>query len=250
MITKKELRDYAKITGLNLGEAEKDYFQNILLFIIYQFHDVGIIFKGGTALKKCYGLNRFSEDLDFTCIKKFNIQSLKKGMNRFRIDFEIKMKSYERSQKIMLKIKGPLYMGNPQSVCGIALDLSFREKIILPPKLKTIGRFLEELPAFDVIVMQEKEILAEKIRAMLSRNAARDLYDIWFLLNKDVELEPKLLNEKFKYYNRVWNLKDFESQINNLKHIWKSELSLLIKNVPDFNVVKNLVMCHAQKWKR
>lgn len=31
MITKEELESYARIRNFNLGQAEKDYFQNILL---------------------------------------------------------------------------------------------------------------------------------------------------------------------------------------------------------------------------
>ena len=33
MIDKEELRGYARLRGLNLGQAEKDYFQNIILFL-------------------------------------------------------------------------------------------------------------------------------------------------------------------------------------------------------------------------
>jgi predicted nucleotidyltransferase component of viral defense system len=36
MIDRKELEEYAKIRGLNLGQAEKDYLQTIMLFILYQ----------------------------------------------------------------------------------------------------------------------------------------------------------------------------------------------------------------------
>ena len=38
MIGKEELREYARLRGLNLGQAEKDYFQNIILFILYQLY--------------------------------------------------------------------------------------------------------------------------------------------------------------------------------------------------------------------
>ena len=44
----------------------KEYLQDIILYIIYsnkKYKD--LIFYGGTLLRKVYGLNRLSEDLDF-----------------------------------------------------------------------------------------------------------------------------------------------------------------------------------------
>jgi len=247
MISKEELKEYAKATGLNLGQAEKDYFQNILLFIIYQAYSTGVIFKGGTALKKCFGLNRFSEDLDFTCAEAFDAEEIERGMERFKIDFSTGGKRYANGLKITLKIKGPLYTGVPYSMCNFIIDLSFRENVILPPVIKTIGRFLEEIPSFDVVVMQEKEILAEKIRAVLSRNKARDLFDLWFLLGKGVEFDENLVIEKFKYYRQEWDYDEFEKSIEKKKVIW-GELKPLVKTVPDFAEVKNLVLKEAKKW--
>ncbi len=74
MISRKELQEYAQIKKLNLGQAEKEYFQNIVLFILYEQFGKELVFKGGTALSKAYGLERFSEDLDFT--RNFVVKSL------------------------------------------------------------------------------------------------------------------------------------------------------------------------------
>ena len=247
MMSRKELAEYAKLTGLNLGQAEKDYFQNMLLFIIYQIYGTEMVFKGGTALKKCYGLGRFSEDLDFTCNGEFDTDQFENGLKRFRLEYTLDTKKYENGLKIMLKIKGPLYTGVPHSLCSFILDISFRENVVLPPVTKTIGRFLEEIPAFDVFVMQEKEIFAEKIRAILSRNKARDVYDLWFLLGNGVEADETLILEKFKYYKQFWNYAEFEESVERKRSIW-GELKPLIKTVPDFDNVKTLILKEAKKW--
>lgn len=55
MIAKEELENYARMKNFNLGQAEKDYFQNILLFILFQYYGKTLVFKGGTAISKCYG---------------------------------------------------------------------------------------------------------------------------------------------------------------------------------------------------
>lgn len=242
MISKEELKEYAKRSLLNLGQAEKDYFQNIILFILYQSYGKTIVFKGGTALKKCFGLDRFSEDLDFTCQDKIDIKKLEEGLKRFRIDFEMETDEYENGQKVILRIRGPLYIGIRNSLCRFVIDFSFREKVILKPEIKAIGRFLEEIPVFDVFVMQEKEILAEKIRAVMSRAKARDVYDTWFLIEKGIRFDEDLVKEKMKYYEEEWNPKEFAKKISTKKSTWKTELSPLVNAVPDFSKVKKSIL--------
>ncbi len=242
MITKEELKDYARLTGLNLGQAEKDYFQTIILFILYQNYGKDVVFKGGTALKKCYGLDRFSEDLDFTCLKKTDTRKLESGLKRFGLEFEMETTKYENGLKIIIRINGPLYIGIRQSLCKFIIDFSLRENIVLRPEIKTIGRFLEEIPSFDVLVMQEKEILAEKVRAILTRVKARDVYDLWFLLNKGIKFDSNLVNEKISYYNLKWNSKEFEKNLKLKKTGWNTELKPLLSHVPDFDGVRTEIL--------
>lgn len=242
MISRKELEEYAKLRGIkNIGYAEKDYFQTILLFIIYQNFGSEIIFKGGTALAKCYGLNRFSEDLDFTCKKEFEFKIIEEGLRRFKIDFETEEESFERSKSCVIRIKGVLFNGSKNSACKIIMDFSFREKVIIKPLIKNIGRFLEEIPSFDVYVMTAEEIFAEKARAILTRNKARDVYDLYFLIGSGIKLNENLINTKLEYYKIKFNKKEFIKAVKNKKEIWKSELSGLIENVPDFKDVLNQV---------
>jgi len=240
MITKEELKDYAKLRNLNLGQAEKDYFQDILLFILFQYYGKSLIFKGGTAISKCYGSPRFSEDLDFTSEGEFNTKVIEKGLRRFKIESELEKREYKTGLKIVLKIKGPLYDGNRRSLCKFIIDVSFRENVILPPKIKTIGRFLEEIPEFQVYVMQEKEISAEKIRAILTRNKARDVYDLWFLLKGGIDLE--LVKKKLKYYNEKWSKNRFNTKLKEKEKIWETELKPLIEEVPKFKEVVKYIL--------
>lgn len=243
MISRKELENYARLRGMNnIGNTEKDYFQNILLFILSQNYGNNLIFKGGTALSKCFGLDRFSEDLDFTCEEKINIQTFEEELKRFKIEFDIEKKEFGENLSLIVRINGPLYNGNKNSRCKVILDLSLREKVLLKPEIKTIGRFLEEIPSFDVLVMQEKEIFAEKIRAIMTREKARDVYDLWYLVEKGILFDKKLADEKLKYYSKSFNKKEFIAKLSEKKSIWDSELKLLVKKVPDFAQVKKNVL--------
>ena len=193
-------------------------------------------------MSKCYGSPRFSGDLDFTCSRGFDSNVIRKGLERFRIEFEMEIREYKVGMKIILRIKGPLYTGIRYSLCRLVIDVSFRENVILPPIVKTIGRFMEEIPEFDVFVMQEKEILAEKIRAILTRAKARDIYDLWFLLEKGVEFDLELIKKKLEYYNMEWDKKEFEKAIEIKSEIWETELRPVLQNIPDFDIVRKHII--------
>ncbi len=241
MITKDELKEYAKLTGLNLGQAEKDYFQNVVLFILYREYGSELVFKGGTALKKCYGLPRFSEDLDFTCLEKIDLKKMDAGLRRFNLEFETEVEDSGGSTRMVIRIRGPLYNGLRQSLCRLVIDLSYREVVVLRPSVKTIGRFLEEIPAFDVFVMQEKEILAEKVRAVMKRAKARDVYDLWFLLGKGVAFDMGLVEKKLQYYGERWARAGFIRGLEAVGPVWESELRPVLASAPGFTEAVKLI---------
>ena len=73
VIEKQEISELARELSLDLHVVEKDYVLGWLLAGIAANTDLSEnwVFKGGTCLKKCYfETYRFSEDLDFSLIKK------------------------------------------------------------------------------------------------------------------------------------------------------------------------------------
>ncbi|MBN2094859.1 MAG: nucleotidyl transferase AbiEii/AbiGii toxin family protein [Candidatus Aenigmarchaeota archaeon] len=241
MISREDLRDYARIKGLNLGQAEKDYFQNIILFILFQEYGKTLVFKGGTALSKCYGSSRFSEDLDFTCGEDFRQDILERGLRRFGLEYSVKLRAYAVGKKLTLRIKGPLYIGTLPSQCTLILDISFRENIVLTPEIIPLGSLLKEIPGFSVYVMDENEIFAEKVRVIMTRDKARDVYDLWFLLGKGIKFDFGLIEKKLEYYKDSWSKGKFIKAVQDKEKIWKTEMKPLIENVPEFKEVKSLI---------
>lgn len=243
MITKEKLITYAKKKNYNLGQAEKDYFQEIILFILYRDFGKNLVFKGGTALTKCYGLDRFSEDLDFSIEKEEDFgKTIKTGLKDFYIEFETEEKKHLNSIDLIYWIKGPLYNGQKNSMCKIMLDLSLREKTIVEPELKKIGLNIEEIPMFEVVAMQEKEILAEKIRAILTRTKARDLYDTYYLILKKTDTTLNDIEQKFNLINKKFCKEEFEKSINEKEKIWETELKPIVKSYPKFDIVKKTLV--------
>jgi uncharacterized protein len=235
MISKEKLKEYAKIKNYNIGQAEKDYYQEIILFIMYQEMGKELMFKGGTALTKCYGFDRFSEDLDFTAKENKDFEKIiSEGLKKFYLNFNINKEETQSSIKLIYKIQGPLYINTPMSFCRIEIDISLREQIERKPNIKKIGLHIEEIPNFEVVVMNEEEILAEKVRAIMTRNKSRDLYDLYYLLKKNICINMELINKKLCFYNLKYSKKKFIVALKSKEKIWETELKHLVKSYPTY----------------
>lgn len=90
--------------------------------------------------------------------------------------------------------------------------------------------------------MSLEEIMSEKIRAIIYSPQPRHLYDIWYLLNKKITVNPELINKKIALYNKEFNFDTFVERINGLKKDWEVDLNALLpQNPPIFDKVSNIV---------
>ncbi|MDP3027125.1 MAG: nucleotidyl transferase AbiEii/AbiGii toxin family protein [Nanoarchaeota archaeon] len=248
MLGYEELEDIARLKRLSLVNAEKDYLQELVLFSIYSNAGKELVFKGGTALYKIYKLNRFSEDLDFTLTKKLDIEKLANkiisDLMLLNIKVSIKeIKEYRNEINVRLLLKGPLYKGSKERQCFIPLNISKREQTLEPKKESLISLY-KEIPNFDIFIMSEQEILAEKIRAIFTRQKPRDIYDLWFLLiKKNIIPDINLINTKLSIYSLKFDFKEFESRIEKMKGLWQIDLkNLILEELPDFDKVKKEII--------
>ena len=248
MITKAEILDIAKLkTKTNLGYVEKDYLLELVLFSISRNTKQELIFKGGTALYKFYKFERFSEDLDFSEIETLNISNLIKrvilDLSKFRIESSVlRIKEPFNSILLTLRIKGPLYNGKLQTLSTIRIDINKKSAVELQPSRLKFVSLYTEIPSFYVSVMQEKEILAEKIRDIITRNKARDLFDTFVLIEKGIEIDKELLKKKLAYYDIEFNKKRLIESINKKQNLWIKELKPFLKELPSFIYIKKKIL--------
>ncbi len=238
MLSRKNLEPMKSILGYNLGQVESDYLQHILLLFLSRRAGSWLVFKGGTALQKAYGLNRFSDDLDFTS-KKEDLEDIAQGVKTdlviFGLENELKINRRENvSEVIVYSIKGPLYDGTPRSMAVQRVEVSLREKVILKEGIHEVVPVYPDLQPYLLTVMNPEEILAEKVRAIMTRNKARDVYDAWFLIKKKIPVNPELINKKLEYYSMVFDLDSFKAGLMDKNKIWEKELKPLVSFIPDF----------------
>jgi len=175
-------------------------------------------FYGGTALRIFYGLDRFSEDLDFSLLvknKDFDLVKyfpvLKDTVQSFglNVDFELKNKTRESNvQSAFLKgdtIEHFLLFYPNELVQGINKNEKVKIKFeidTMPPGLATYETKFRLLPTpYSVRLYDEASLFSGKIHAVIcrswkSRVKGRDLYDYVFYLSRNTKFNLPHLREK------------------------------------------------------
>lgn len=175
-------------------------------------------FYGGTALRIFYGLDRFSEDLDFSLMTEnldFDLAAyfpiLEKEVRSFGLNVTVAEKEKVRESNI----KSAFLKGNTrehlllfyadQPIAGIAdselIKIKF-EVDINPPKYATFEHKYRLLPApYEVNMYDSASLFAGKIHAVIcrawkSRVKGRDLYDYVFYLARRTPVNLKHLRER------------------------------------------------------
>ncbi len=253
MITKTELDKTAEQKHLSLRNAEKDYLLELILFNLTDFRRI-LVFKGGTALYKFYNLNRFSEDLDFDIAGiQFNLDALIKRVLR---GFELTgmqrtlyvTNEYRNEINIKFTVRGPLYDGSKNSMSRVTLNLSRRERPIAMSNKLLIASYAE-IPSFEVTVLDTKEIAAEKIRCIMTREKPRDIYDLWYLSKRETPIDLSLINKKLKLYQLVFDKALFHEKLQQKRNMWTHDLKdLIIGTLPPFDDVITELELWSKTW--
>jgi uncharacterized protein len=201
-----------------------------------------LIFKGGTALKRChFGNYRFSEDLDFTLARAAEFAEIREGMEeiyrlvaqasgiRFAFDREDRQ-NHANTYTFYLNYQGPLPAPN-----SVKVDITIAEARCFPieqrPVLRAYPEF-NDLPEDRAIsVYSLNEIATEKVVALQdrARNEPRDLYDLWFLtIQSGVDLSELVpaIEEKLRFRAKL--IAGLEDRIlakeARLKSLWTGRL--------------------------
>jgi predicted nucleotidyltransferase component of viral defense system len=157
-------------------ENHSKVIDNFLQFLNSQTSDY--ILKGGTALMKCYGLDRFSEDIDLDAV---NGGKLKKIVEEFcrRYGFSARIaKNTDTVLRFMIN-----YEGKESPETPLKIEVSFRNRQINPDFHKKING----IEVYDI-----DTLASFKAGAYGHRDKLRDLYDVCFIcLNYWDKLEPR-----------------------------------------------------------
>lgn len=158
---------------LGLTPKEKSH-RKLMVSILSELSDSPVVLKGGTALMLCYGLDRFSEDLDFDSPIKLNLASkIKNGvLNAAPLLGVDVLKNTDTVTRYRV-----VYM-NGQDQDSLKLEISYRTPAPLSEVTKINGIRCASLA----------RIIDQKLQAAYDgadpRTKIRDLYDLDFIARK------------------------------------------------------------------
>ncbi len=211
MITQKQLEKLSLYFGIDKLTVFREYLQILFLNYLYREKESDkVYFKGGTCLHLLYNSPRFSEDLDFSCLlsKKIAEKLIKKVTENIKKENPgielIFVYSGKKSLRYKLKYQGKEF----KYPLTIRIDFSF-ENLILKPSISNIETGFP-IASFSLILsLKQEEILIEKIRAFLTRDKGRDVFDLWYLFSKKNSFEKKFLDKKLKQVGLKFNEETF-----------------------------------------
>lgn len=200
-------------------------------------------FYGGTALRIFYGLDRFSEDLDFSLMEKdeaFDLSrwfaAIENEAAAYGLNLSVEMKKKEKDTAI----KSAFLKGNTREHLllfyddkGINGGISGNEAIKIkfeidtrPPAGASFEKKYRLLPnPYEVNMYDEPSLFAGKLHAVICRNwknrvKGRDLYDYVFYMSKSAHvnlphLRARLIDSGFITENDACELEDVKKMLMN-----------------------------------
>lgn len=225
----------SKNLKINPLYIEKDYWVTFALFNIFK-NDIGkeTIFKGGTALVKCFGMiQRFSEDIDLVVLRNGNetanqLKNKIKKMSKCVSDVLPEINMVGITNKVgMIRKTAHYYPQTFTGHFGQVRDFIIIESTWLgnfePYTKANVGSFIYEMMKknnqqslideygmnpFEVLALNPKRTLCEKIMSLVRfsqtsqpiadlRNKIRHTYDIHLML-KDENLKSFFLSNDFE----------------------------------------------------
>lgn len=169
-----------------------------------------LVFGGGTMLRLCYELKRYSVDLDFWFIKKVSAKAYFKKLSRilegdyevtdarikyFTLLFEIRSGNYPKRLKIEIRKE--------------TKDCDFQERI-------AFSKFSNKQVILRTFTLEQA--MKNKIDALLERGEIRDGFDIEFLLRKGIKLPELKAEQLSKLKKRIngFTEKDFKVKLGSI----------------------------------
>lgn len=199
-------------------------------------------FYGGTALRIFYGLDRFSEDLDFSLKakkKSFDLSAFFPALEKEIAAFGLRMDIEEKVKGIDSHVQSAFLKGNTkehlllfygdQALSGIHAGERIRIKFEVdtnPPDHASFEHRYRLLPSpYEVALYDAPSLFAGKIHAVIcrtwrNRTKGRDLYDYVFFLSRNTPVNLNHLRARLKQsgyldMEETFTLTDLKQHLRN-----------------------------------
>lgn len=275
---RQRLQESRSHMGLPWEALERDYVLSWVLAGLASQEELKttLVFKGGTCLRKCYGQDRFSEDLDFSilepCPQGDALESAIRDASRLAIGLlrpfapvQFQVQRYEEKEPhpegqeaftVLAKLPWHKRIDN---FTRVKIEVSRQESLLWAPQRRPVDHPYGETMEVEALAYAPEEMVAEKLRAILQhsqryatrgwvRSRARDFYDLWCFLIQT----PSLTITKKSEFIELLRLKcqaknvDFTGPddffpsgiIGHARTNWESSLGPVVRSLPAFDLVE------------
>lgn len=220
MISREELEAQVEAMQITLANVERDYVFGWLISGFYAESHMAeaLTLKGGNALRKGYlPASRFSDDLDFSCateldgdriLAAFN-ESCRYAAARSGVAFDLgrnRIVDYHEVERGKSVYKLALYFqdfaGDARPVdIKVRVDVTEFDRLHLPVRSRNLIHQYSDAAEVSVPirVVALEEALADKLRCLLQRRYAYDLFDLVYgtFISKDLAIDRGALMRTF-----------------------------------------------------
>jgi predicted nucleotidyltransferase component of viral defense system len=163
---------------MELTDIEKDHYL-LMHNIVKSLSNTPYVLKGGTALMFGYGLDRFSEDLDFDSSKKLNLET--KIYESLPLGFKIMTIKKPKDTNTVQRYK--VHYKTPNGDRRLKIETSYRKKEIQSDDYILI----KDMQIYNIDFLLDNKLSASHDGTKI-RTTARDLYDINFIVKNFSEI--------------------------------------------------------------
>ena len=189
-----------------------------------------MVLKGGTALKLCYNLDRFSEDLDFDCAKALDLEKpLKEVFAQLG-----KSKAHLRNPDITIK-------KNTSTARRYRIVYAGDVTLKLETSLRGTPDDNDLIECDGIRTYKIGRLIKQKLGALKGRTAARDLHDVVYLYKhyRDDFSDDDLLDIKDLYDNQSEILDEYNAAYNEDAILSTSDLLHDLSKIIDLYTTNN-----------
>lgn len=212
------MSQYSLMTELERQNALHEVMQQVTLAGLYRggFFEKAA-FYGGTCLRIFHGLERFSEDMDFSLLTKDDNFKLEDYFHAIVDEFKLLGREVEirkKEKKHFSRVESA-FLKDTTEVWDVSLRTDSTTKIKIeidtdpPLEFATEQKLLLQPFSFMTRCFTLPDLFAGKMHALVFRNwknrvKGRDWYDFEWYVRKGVPLDFKHLQERIKEFNGVW----------------------------------------------
>lgn len=158
-------------------------------------------FVGGTALRFLYDLPRFSEDLDFSAVKKSPlafpnlVSKIKKELILAGYQVEATCREEKAVQSSFIKFEGLLFESGLSPLKSEKFSIKIEIDIRPPKGAVVVTKVINKFFPLSFLTYDLPSLFAGKLHAVLSRNyvKGRDYYDVVWYLSREKGLQPNFV---------------------------------------------------------